>query len=92
MEAWELRASVSYETYKQLSREAVLFGRSRTRHVGAMVEALAHVSRTLSPLEQARLDDLLREPTALLRALRPLLADDDAAAQARAARRQAAAG
>lgn len=73
-QAWELRASVTADAYHHITDEADALGRSRTWHAGLGVEALARVSMKLSPSERTRLDELLREPTRLLEALRPTLA------------------
>lgn len=74
-EAWELRASVSEDTFALMTQEADALGRSRTWHVGLVVEAMAHVSRHLTPKERARLDYLLNDPAELLAVLRPAVAD-----------------
>lgn len=78
-QAWEVRGSVTQDAYALLDSEAESLGRSRTWHVGMVLEAYAQVSQKLSPRERADLDRLLRAASEgrdiprLLRALRPAL-------------------
>lgn len=68
--AWELRAAVTEEAYDYMNDQAQQLGRSKSWHVGLVVEAFATTQRHMSELERARLDTLLRQPEELLKVLR----------------------
>jgi hypothetical protein len=86
-QAWEVRGSVTQAAYALLDSEAESLGRSRTWHVGMVLEAYAQLAQKLQHLrphrdverERADLDRLLRSASEgrdldrLLRALRPVL-------------------
>lgn len=68
--AWELRASVTEKTFSKYDREARALGRSRSWHVGLLVEAFGQILDKLSPRERTQLDEALRHPEQLLELLR----------------------
>ena len=78
-QAWEVRGSVTQDAYSLLDSEAESLGRSRTWHVGMVLEAYAQLVQKLTARERADLDRLLRSASEgrdldrLLRALRPAL-------------------
>lgn len=68
--AWELRASVTEKTFSTYDRAARALGRSRSWHVGLVVEAFGQVLAQLTERERTRLDEALRNPEQLLELLR----------------------
>ncbi len=68
--AWEMRASVTEDTFKFVYDQALALGRSRTWQAGLYVEAMAQAAKEMTPEEQTQLDVAMRTPGALLRILR----------------------
>jgi hypothetical protein len=74
----EVRGTVTYSTCKHLDTEADALGRSRSWHVGLIVEGWVKAVQGMSRLDQARLDQALREPAQLREFLHSALRKADA--------------